>query len=502
MLISGLALGAVLGYVMQRGRFCVTGFLRDIFTQRSWRGFVALLIVISVHAVGLAALTSGGIITPKYSELAPIAVIVGGLVFGIGIVLAGGCASGTWYRSGEGLIGSWIALVFYGLSAAAMKTGALTGVNEALKSQTVGLTSIHASLGISVWPLAIALTALTAFLAVRFLREEFSGPKPAKLAARKSGLAHILAEKPWHVYSTAVAVGVLGVIAWPLSAATGRNDGLGITTPSANLTNFVVTGNAAKLDWGVLLVLGILVGSFVAAKASGEFRLRVPDATQGARSVVGGIFMGVGAAWAGGCTVGNGMVQTSLFSYQGWLALASIAAGVGIAAKIWLKPSAPAATARTVARTTSSAATAQAAPLSDATDAPVDSVSLGSVDVAGSSAVPAAPAAPAGAVPAGFAVAPVALLDRVVGKQEGGKLTPLGDGRYELDTVGAVCPFPLIEAKDAIGKIEVGEELVIPFDCTQATDAIPRWAAKDGHEVTNFEQTDEAGWVISIKRGK
>ena len=478
MLVTGLALGAVLGYVMQRGRFCVTGFLRDIFTQRSWRGFVALLIVISVHAVGLAALTSGGVITPEYDNLAPIAVIVGGLVFGIGIVLAGGCASGTWYRSGEGLIGSWIALVFYGLSAAAMKTGVLSGVNEALKSQTVELTSIHASLGISAWPLAIALSALTAFWAVRFLREEFSGPKPAKLAARKSGIAHILAEKPWHVYSTAVAVGVLGVIAWPLSAATGRNDGLGITTPSSNLTNFIVNGDTAKFDWGVLLVLGILLGSFVAAKASGEFRLRVPDATQGARSVVGGIFMGVGAAWAGGCTVGNGMVQTSLFSYQGWLALVAIAAGVGIAAKIWLKPSAAPA----------SAPTASSAPPSDATTAPVAPVD--------------AVAAPEGTNAAGFAVAPVALLDRAVVKQDKGKLVDLGDGRYELDTVGAVCPFPLIEAKDAIGKIEVGEELVIPFDCTQATDAIPRWAAKDGHEVTSFEQTDDAGWIISVKRGK
>lgn len=496
MLITGLALGAVLGFVMQRGRFCVTGFLRDIFTQRSWRGFVALLIVISVHAIGLAALTSAGVITPEYKELAPLAVIIGGVIFGLGIVLAGGCASGTWYRSGEGLIGSWIALVFYALSAAAMKTGFLSGVNDALKSQKVGLTSIHASLGISIWPLAIALTALTAYLAARYLREEFSGPRPVTLAPRKSGLAHILAEKPWHVYATAIAVGVLGVIAWPLSATTGRNDGLGITTPSSNLANFIVTGGLERLDWGVLLVLGILVGSFIAAKASGEFRLRVPDAKQGARSVIGGIFMGVGASWAGGCTVGNGMVQTSLFSYQGWIALASIAAGVAIAAKLWLKPSAPA-TALNDAPSTSSAdnsaavsATESAAPVAAATSP----VSLPNSDgAAGTEVSP---------LVGSFAVAPVALLDRSVVKQDGGKLTPLGSGRYELDTVGAVCPFPLIEAKDAIGKIEIGEELVIPFDCTQATDAIPRWAAKDGHEVTNFEQTGEAGWTISVRRGR
>lgn len=81
------------------------------------------------------------------------------------------------------------------------------------------------------------------------------------------------------MYATAAIVGVLSVIAWPLSAATGRNDGLSITTPSSNLDNYVVTGDTERFDWGVLLVLGILVGSFIAAKASGEFRLRVPDAT-------------------------------------------------------------------------------------------------------------------------------------------------------------------------------------------------------------------------------
>ncbi|MDN6387503.1 MAG: YeeE/YedE family protein, partial [Corynebacterium sp.] len=71
MLITGLAVGAVLGFVMQRGRFCVTGFLRDIFTQRTWRGVTALLVVIAVHAVGLTALSSLGVIDPVVSDFAP-----------------------------------------------------------------------------------------------------------------------------------------------------------------------------------------------------------------------------------------------------------------------------------------------------------------------------------------------------------------------------------------------------------------------------------------------
>lgn len=503
MVFTGAVIGLLLGFAMQRGRFCVTGFLRDIFTQRSFRGFIALLIVISVHALGLAALTSSGVVKPDYDPLAPIAVIVGGVLFGLGIVLAGGCASGTWYRSGEGLIGSWIALVFYGLSAAAMKTGVLAGANQALKSVTLDVTTIHGSLGTSVWPLAIGLAALTVVLAVRALQQEWASPRPATLTARKSGLAHILTEKPWHVYVTALVVGILGVIAWPLSAASGRNDGLGITTPTANLVNLVVTGDTQRLDWGVLLVVGILLGSFIAAKASGEFRLRVPDATQAVRSVIGGILMGVGAAWAGGCTVGNGMVQTSLFTYQGWIALLSMALGVGIAARIFLQPSS--------APNESHAHEAEALDslfVSGREDLPVRAGSEGVAGVPARGGVSAWGGQSGGEAVAGleelakgFSSAPVFLMDPPARAQKG-TLVDLGDGRYELNTVGAVCPFPLIEAKSAMSRIQVGEELVIPFDCTQATDSLPRWAAQDGHEVTRFEQTGDAGWVISVRKGK
>ena len=70
----------------------------------------------------------------------------------------------------------------------------------------------------------------------------------------------------------------------------------------------------------------------------------------------------------------------------------------------------------------------------------------------------------------------------------------------KLDTVGQVCPFPLVEAKDAIENIQSGEELIIEFDCTQATESIPRWAAESGHAVTNYEQLDDASWTITVQK--
>lgn len=69
-----------------------------------------------------------------------------------------------------------------------------------------------------------------------------------------------------------------------------------------------------------------------------------------------------------------------------------------------------------------------------------------------------------------------------------------------LEVMGMVCPFPLIEAKDAIKDLKSGDELEVQFDCTQGTESIPRWAAEEGHEVTEYEQVGEAAWIITIKK--
>lgn len=71
---------------------------------------------------------------------------------------------------------------------------------------------------------------------------------------------------------------------------------------------------------------------------------------------------------------------------------------------------------------------------------------------------------------------------------------------HTLETGGNVCPFPLIEAQQAIGNIPVGDELVINFDCTQATQAIPAWAADAGHDVTDFRKVGAASWSITVRK--
>lgn len=72
--------------------------------------------------------------------------------------------------------------------------------------------------------------------------------------------------------------------------------------------------------------------------------------------------------------------------------------------------------------------------------------------------------------------------------------------QHVLETEGQVCPFPLVEAKQAMAHIPVGDELVIRFDCTQATDSIPQWAAEEGFPVTHFDRTGVASWTITVRK--
>ena len=448
MIITGLLTGIVFGAVLQRGRFCVTGMLRDIFLNKTWRGFTALLILISVHAFGLTLLTGADVLSPEIADFKPVAVIVGGFIFGLGIILSGGCASGTWYRSAEGLVGSWIALLFYGLSAAAMKSGPLAGANDWFKQWSLPVTTIHGALHISPWILVAVLWVVT-FLLWRHYRAKDAG-------SPKVDLGQAWYAKPLNMNVAAIGVGIIGTVGFVLSAESGRNGGLGITTPTADIVRWSATGDSARMNWGTLLVIGLLVGAFIAAKTAGEFRVRVPDAQTATRAIWGGIMMGVGASLAGGCTVGNGMVETSLFSFQGWVALFFMALGVGAGARLWLKP--------------------KSEPQQPQTYSTEDKVLPSFATATGA----------------------VALKTKPQAKE---KARALGDGRYALDTLGAVCPFPLIEAKQVMAELEPGEALVIDFDCTQATESIPQWAADEGHEIRDFHRSGDAGWQVTVVKG-
>jgi len=172
----------------------------------------------------------------------------------------------------------------------------------------------------------LILISLTIYLVIRHIRQ-WKQINVAKITAKKAGISHLLFEARWHPFITAMLVGIIALLAWPASLSAGRIGGLGISGPSAQLFSLLINGNLKFFDWAGYLLIGLLLGSFIAAKGSQEFRFRNPGLTTVVKSFIGGLFMGIGSGLAGGCMLGNTLVNTAWFSWQGWVFIPCIIFG-------------------------------------------------------------------------------------------------------------------------------------------------------------------------------
>lgn len=124
-LVTGLAFG----YILQRSRFCFTASMRDPYLTGSTTLTRAVLTAFAITTIGFTAIKYGyfkaGLPVPGMSYVVPIsfATVVGAFMFGIGMVIAGGCASGTLMRVGEGFTMQILSLVFFII-------GSLIGANH------------------------------------------------------------------------------------------------------------------------------------------------------------------------------------------------------------------------------------------------------------------------------------------------------------------------------------------------------------------------------------
>lgn len=111
--------GGCFGFVLQKSRFCFTASLRDPCITGSTSVTKAVLIALAITTIGFTAIKHGafaaGQAIPGQSYVMPIslATVAGGILFGIGMVIAGGCASGTLMRVGEGFGMQMLSLLFF-----------------------------------------------------------------------------------------------------------------------------------------------------------------------------------------------------------------------------------------------------------------------------------------------------------------------------------------------------------------------------------------------------
>jgi len=111
--------GIIFGFILQRSRFCFTASLRDLYLTKRSTVFKALLVALALTTIGITAVKYyyflNGQPIPGKSYVLPVsfATVLGGLLFGIGMVISGGCASGTLMRVGDGHLLQMVTLVFF-----------------------------------------------------------------------------------------------------------------------------------------------------------------------------------------------------------------------------------------------------------------------------------------------------------------------------------------------------------------------------------------------------
>lgn len=299
-IITGLALGLFFGYVCQRGRFCMNSGFRDILMTRNFRIFKAFILAVLIQLIAVNGLNALGLFPIRQLPFLWAGNIIGGLIFGAGMVLAAGCASGTWYRIGEGMTGSFVAALGYILAAFSARAGALSPIVESIHRFSIKESALYSLLGINKWFLIISLVAIGA------------------IWLYKNSDTH--SKGGWDWRKTGLGIGAAGIIAWWLSTRTGRIYGLGITAPSTSIGEWFTTGGTTLVNWGTFFVIGIPFGALLASMLKREFKFRSPPAKRLPVQFIGGLGLGFGATLAVGCNIGGSVAGIPVLAAGNMLA--------------------------------------------------------------------------------------------------------------------------------------------------------------------------------------
>jgi hypothetical protein len=333
-ILSGLIVGILFGFALQRGRFCMNSAFRDIILLKEYTLLKAVILAIIVSMLGFHLMASLGIIQLNPKAFFWGANIVGGFIFGIGMVLAGGCASGTTYRVGEGMVGSFVALLGFMMSAVITGSGALSGIKSYLQTTTkitvtdpgplVASTNTSPTLAniISVDPWIIVI--VIAIIGIGVLAWKRRGGEKTE-----GSLSGKIFKRGWPWWGTGIVIGIISMIAFPASAAAGRNYPLGITGGWSTFLNTLIKGDANVLSWETFVVIGVVIGAAISAGIAGEFKLRAPGPGRLVQQFIGGLLLGIGAVIADGCNIGH------ILSGVPQLSIGSIIAGFSIIMGCW-----------------------------------------------------------------------------------------------------------------------------------------------------------------------
>lgn len=320
--LGGLVVGMIFGALAQRSRFCLRAATME-FGRGSIGGKVAIWVLVFSAAV---AATQGAILlgildvsqarqlsTPGSLSGA----IIGGLMFGVGMILARGCASRLLVLSATGNMRAFVSGLILTVFAQASLRGALSPLREYLSSLWVvpggqsrdllAMGNVGVKTGVA---LGLIWLAFGIWLAYR--------NKLGKL-----------------VIFSAAGVGAAVALGWVFTYAISQVSfepvsikSVSFTGPSADTLMGLISSRTLPIGFDIGLVPGVFLGSLIASVLAREFHLQSFDASTGMlRYIIGAGLMGFGGMLAGGCAVGAGVTGSAIFAVTSWLALAAMWVG-------------------------------------------------------------------------------------------------------------------------------------------------------------------------------
>lgn len=341
--LTAIPIGFLFGFFLQKGDLCGASAFSEVLVMKDGRKIWGIWVAIVTGMAGFAVLDLLGWVALNPKPFLWANLLVGGILFGAGMVLAGGCISGSLYKAGSGHINSIVALAGIPIGIALVEYGPLSRLSATLKTHAVqaadgGSLTLSSLTGLPFWAVAGVMVAGTLAAArYRTAKSVFSG------GADSGGfsLSRALCAKAWRPWQAGLLIGILGSAAYLSSAASGRNYPLGVThgvvhaqllATDSNL-NFVYQPQPAPASdgpasvpgqpvssgrkvsvWLIALVASLVAGSWFAARLSGQTRLIAKPPEQILVALIGSILAGAGAAMATGCVIGNILSGVALAS--------------------------------------------------------------------------------------------------------------------------------------------------------------------------------------------
>jgi uncharacterized membrane protein YedE/YeeE len=349
--VATFLLAALFGAIVHRTDFCTMGSVADIVNFGDWTRMRMWLLAIAVAILGTNGLAAFGVIDTADSfyttrRFMPFAHVLGGLLFGFGMVLTGGCGSKLLVRAGGGSLKAVIVLCVMGLVAYVTLRGVLAVVRvtaiESLGAELATPQDLPSLLAGGAAPgglqIAVAVVLALGLLVFVFRQRDFAS------------FDHLLG---------GIGIGAIIVAMWYVSGHlghvaehpvtleevfvrtnSGRMEALSFVAPVAYTLDYLMffSDTSKVVTIGIAAVLGAAAGAAAHAVLAGRFRWEgFRDTEDTANHLVGASLMGFGGVTALGCTIGQGLSGVSTLAVGSFITLAAIIAGAvaGVRYQAW-----------------------------------------------------------------------------------------------------------------------------------------------------------------------